>query len=279
MSLSLEYDATLRQNERIANTLRERGVPRVDLIENPLGEPVAVHLPDIFDPSTYLAGVPDSLVDQEIPGHRLGWKIEGQELRNAFPMVFNNFMVPSVLGLLDVVVQASAEEDVLATNVTQWDYVRRNPDSGLHIDSSSFYPEEYDQRPLSGTNGHLSPEGEREVEMGIVRDSGYLGLKGVPLDQRGDFYREHAAPFAEFKLRIGDGVIFQGGAHLRRHLLPIAHNFVTTTANSSRRYDLFTPAAGAHGIVIGSREQLIRKHGLEKFGYTAQPSPLVPRAA
>lgn len=272
MYKSLEYDGVLRQTERVADALREAGVPGVDVIENSIGEPVAVHLPGFFDPLTYQAGIPHSLAREDALGsHR-------SELRNSFPMVLDTILAPPILGLLDSVVQAATEEDVLATRVTQWDGIREHKDTGLHIDVSSFYPEATDRLPLSGMNLHLTSEGERQVQMGIVRHSGYLNIQDMTHDEVRAFYRENAVPFVEFSLHKGDGVIFQGGAHLRRRVLPIAHDFVTTSPQESRRtYDLFIPEVAPRELVIARRARLIQAHGLESMGYTALPSPVKRR--
>ncbi len=213
MSLSLEYRATLVQNERIADALRERGVPRVDLIENPLGEPLAVHLPEFFDPAEYKGDVPDTIKDREVPVSRWGWDDEVRELRNAFPMVSNRLLVPQIAGLLDTVVQTIAGEEFLATSITEWDDTRVSDDSGPHVDFPNTPREDTDPLIISGHNAHFSPNEPAVVRMGILREfASLLRIQSLPSNEKQRYYREQGAPFVEFSIRPGAGLLFQGGS-------------------------------------------------------------------
>lgn len=280
MSLSLEYNETLRQNENIAAALREKGVPDIDLIENKLREPIAVYLPNFFDPVQDKRIVPATLEGLDIPESRWGWDKEVRDLRDAFPMVHNQLWVPAVLGLLDTVVQTVVGEDYLATGITEFDSSRGWSDSGLHVDNVMTPHEETDNLLIAGQNVHITPSGEALVRMGLIRSFDYIkDLQSLPSEHRNDYYLRQAAPFAEFSINPGDALVFQGGAHRRRRLLPIAHDFRSRFSDFGRRtHDVYKPDAGFREEIIVKRENLIRVNGLDSHGYTPLPSPLIRRA-
>ena len=223
------------------------------LIRNDYGEPVAVHMPGFHDPNTDNWTVIKELAEVEdyrgIPHDGLA-----APLRRTFPMVFEYVLPSNILGLLDVVVQASTDDpNVLATSITEWDGGRSRESSGRHVD---FERSNSVQRRVSGLNVHLSTDKSARAALGLIRTNSVLDERTGVLEGWG----RHGRPTVEVELHPGDALLFRGGRHTLYELLPTEHEFISLELG--RTHELFTPDCGPTNEVLAERLRLAELYGI-----------------
>ncbi len=226
--------------------------PDITLICDDGNEPLAVHLKNFYDPNE--ENWQEVKVDAGTDIHRL---------RYAFPMAGQRIMPGNVRGLIDLVVQASADDpDVLATNITDYEPSGRSaPDTYEHFDHPSDSEKE---RAMCGLNIHMNTAGVADVDLTRLRSRSEMRkFDEILLFGRSVSGATHVrASSAHVTLNPGDVLIFRGGYDERRRLHPSTHKFRTRQQSGSRVREVMTPSFGKAAEVSASRRELAGRYTL-----------------
>lgn len=216
------------------------------LICNDNNEPLAVHIKDFYDT--------DVANWQDIP--ELQNNPELARAHSLFPMVGTRVLPPNVRRLMDIVVQASADNpDVLATRITEYDTGRGVGDTARHID---IIDEIRRRRELFGLNVHLTTSGVTDVELGRLSFVNTEKFHLLRLQGNKDEQRELVKPLAELTLSLGDVLIFRGGADEERGLQATAHKF-TRRPGEQRVREIFTPSYD-EAVLVNQQKDTLQTH-------------------
>lgn len=265
---------------RIHDSLRAVGL-RADHVLNSHGEPVAVAVPNAFEPRHAASNIP---LQRSVEAPYGPLVDDHKALKDHFPMSGPLVYPRYVLDIVDIVCRAAADTpNGLAHELkspTESDSFGIRPQNftlGLHVDyaaSSAYLSEGLE---MHGLNIHLTRYGSYIAELGIVRkfftpddverakddaeeagESRYTALASM--------YRELGAPFVRTPvMKAGDILIFQARQHVERGIPAVAHNFVTKS--KERRSDTIRPHLGHTGIVAEQRQRLAEDYSLKALGY------------
>jgi hypothetical protein len=280
---TVEVSNTVAQTHRIHQALVAAGFPS-ELVSNPLGDALAVLVPDLINPDDIplkpeIEPAVDRAVNDE-PRNNITQVLPTAGLR-VYPKVF--------LDVVDLAVQSAAERtDILPfpfSSPTRRDHNSKMSQGTkilpVHADfighSANYEP----GRPLYGLNFHFTRQGSYHVKMGLLRRlEDELSLQEIemrpPLEMTSTqvtqsverMYDAYAAPFTELDVSAGGLLIFQARVHKARKLVPVAHEF-TTTSVAGRLSDIYTPKAANIDDVLGYRQAILKEYDFSDLGYEA----------